>query len=74
MKPGAVVWKGDRELPVTEQGVKVLGVPIGTPEYVQEFLAKKEGSGAENFVPKDSVDERSSGGIAYSADVWIHTC
>ena len=30
-----------RELPVTEQGVKVLGVPIGTPEFVQEFLAKK---------------------------------
>ena len=41
VKPGAVVWKGDRELPVTEQGVKVLGVPIGTPEHVQEFLAKK---------------------------------
>ena len=40
VKLGAVVWMGDRELPVTEQGVKVLGVPSGTPEYVQE-LAKK---------------------------------
>ena len=41
VKPGAVVWKGDRELPVTGQGLKVLGVPIGTPENVQDFLAKK---------------------------------
>ena len=31
-------------------------------------------SGAGNFVPKDSVGERSSGGMAHSTDVWIHTC
>ena len=41
VKPEAVVWRGDTELPLSEQGVKVLGVPIGQPAYVQEFLAKK---------------------------------
>ena len=41
VKPDAVVWKGDPELPHAQQGLKVLGVPIGQPEYVRDFLEKK---------------------------------
>ena len=39
--PEAVVWKGDPFLPVDLQELKVLGVPIGQPEYVQAFLVRK---------------------------------
>ena len=46
VKPDAVVWKGDSELPHAQQGLKVLGVPIGQPEYVRNFLEKRSrGSG-----------------------------
>ena len=41
LKHEAVVWRGDPLLPVTQQGVKVLGIPIGKQEYAQEFLAHK---------------------------------
>ena len=38
--PDAVVWRGPQELPA-KQGLKVLGAPIGHPQYVQEFLRGK---------------------------------
>ena len=34
----------------------------------------QEGPGAGNFVPKDSMAERSSGSMAHSPDVWFHAC
>ena len=34
-KPDAVVWRGDPELPLTEQGLTVLGAPVGQLEFVQ---------------------------------------
>ena len=37
----AVVWRGDTELPLCQQGIRVLGVPIGQPEFVRHFLEKK---------------------------------
>ena len=37
VKPDAVVWRGDPLLPFSQQGVKVLGIPIGHTEYVREF-------------------------------------
>ena len=36
----AAVWVGDHELPRRQQGLRVLGLPIGTDEYIQEELAK----------------------------------
>ena len=39
VKPDAVVWKGDSSLPRECQGIRVLGAPIGTPEYVADQLA-----------------------------------
>ena len=41
LKPEAVVWKGDPQLPEEQQGVRVLGVPIGRGELVRVFLEKK---------------------------------
>ena len=41
LKPEAIVWRGDPLLPADQQGVKVLGIPTGRQEYVQEFLAYK---------------------------------
>ena len=38
----AVVWKGDPFLPVDLQGLKVLGVPIGQPQYAKAFLGPEE--------------------------------
>ena len=39
--PCAIVWRGDLELPVSEQGMKVLGVPLGRDENATRFLEKK---------------------------------
>ena len=33
VRPDAVVWRGDQNLPPSEQGLKVLGVLIGHPEF-----------------------------------------
>ena len=41
LKPEAVVWRGDPLLLAAQQGVRVLGIPIGKTEYVQEFLEHK---------------------------------
>ena len=40
LKPEAVVWRGDPLLPAAQQGVKVLGIPVGKQEYVQELAHK----------------------------------
>ena len=40
----AVVWKGDPSLPPSEQGVKILGIPLGHPEYVQNQLQRVSAS------------------------------
>ena len=37
----AVLWRGDQNLPVGQQGIRVLGVPIGQEEYIKNHLAKK---------------------------------
>ena len=54
VKPDAVVWKGDRELPHAQQGLKLLGVPIGQPEHVRDLLEKKsrERETLFNRIPK----------------------
>ena len=40
-----MVWRGDPELPLTEQGLIVLGVSVDQPEFVQAQLVKE---GAEH--------------------------
>ena len=41
VRPDAVVWRGEPELPRNQQGLRVLGVPIGQPEFVRDFLEVK---------------------------------
>ena len=36
--PEAVVWRGDPSLPLAEQGVKVLGTPLGHTEFLKAQL------------------------------------
>ena len=52
--PGAVVWRGDARLPTHQQGFKVLGVPLGHPDFVEKFL---EGKIAERRVLLDRIPE-----------------
>ena len=40
----AVVWRGDHTLPVSSQGVKILGSPVGHPGYVSAQLQVKSDS------------------------------
>ena len=35
---GEHVWRGDHDLPTKEQGIKILGCPIGHNDYVLHFL------------------------------------
>ena len=37
----AVVWKSDPELPLSQNGSRVLGAPIGQPLYIVDQLASK---------------------------------
>ena len=41
VKPTAVVWRSDTELPVELQGVRLFGVPIGSPYFVRQQLEDK---------------------------------
>ena len=39
--PDAIVWRGDAELNPEDQGVVILGTPLGLGEFVRSCLAKK---------------------------------
>ena len=49
VKPDAIVWRGETSLPPEEQGIKVLGAPIGHPAFVHKYLEKKSIEQAELF-------------------------
>ena len=49
VRPDAVVWKGDQQLPPNQQGLRVLGVPIGQTEFVLDFLESKSREHATLF-------------------------
>ena len=36
----AVVWMGDLDLPNVAQGIRLLGTPLGHPDFVRDQLAK----------------------------------
>ena len=70
VKPEPVVWRGDTELPLSEQGVKVLGVPIGQPACVQLFLCEDRSEQDTLFQRIPWVRDPQ----AASLDVWFHLC
>ena len=71
VKPDAVVWKGDPHLPPPQQGLRVLGVPIGQPEFIKEFLVKKK-SRACHALRQDPMGQRPSGRLPPPAHEWVH--
>ena len=38
--PTAVVWKGS-DIPTPEQGLKILGTPLGHPDFVERHLERE---------------------------------
>ena len=38
--PEATVWCGDQALPTPEQGIRILGTPLGHPDYVRAELSQ----------------------------------
>ena len=64
VNPEAIVWRGDTALPRGQQGVKVLGVPVGQPEFVHNFLFCS--------VPTHSGGGGSTGSMVAAVDVRFH--
>ena len=38
--PDAIVWRGNRDIPTEQQGLKILGCPVGHHDFVQDQLSK----------------------------------
>ena len=38
--PDATMWCGDQALPTSEQGIRILGTPLGHPDYVRAELSQ----------------------------------
>ena len=68
VNPEAIVWRGDTALPRSQQGVKVLGVPVGQREFVLNFLERKT---ERTFcsVPTHPGGGGSTGGMVVAVDV-----
>ena len=45
--PYALVWKGDPDLPLSQQGIKILGVPVGRKEFIEHELDSRATCHAE---------------------------
>ena len=70
VKPDAVVWEGDRELPHAKQGLKVWGVPTGQPECVRGFLKKsRKQETLFNRIPRINDPQAA---LALPRDVCFH--
>ena len=54
LDPDAQVWRGPPHLPESEQGMKLLGSPLGHPSFIQQFLAE-EGPQAQDAVGQNSA-------------------
>ena len=60
--PQAVMWRGDQGLPTAQQGLKVLGAPVGHPDYIQSFLTQKR-VGARPSARDDPTGPRRAGSM-----------
>ena len=38
--PDAIVWRGNSDVPTEQQGLKILGCPVGHHDFVQDQLSK----------------------------------
>ena len=40
LDPNAIVWRGNADIPSAKEGLKILGCPVGHPDFVQDQLSK----------------------------------
>ena len=76
--PEAVVWRGDPTLDVSRQGLNVLGVPVGHPQYVAAQLHQKGQEQALLFERIPHVDVQIAWLLltfcaATRANYWLRT-
>ena len=57
LKPEVVVWRGDPLLPATQQGVKVLGIPIGK-HGVRAGVSGAQDEATASALPTHSLGQR----------------
>ena len=72
VKPDAVVWRGDASLPLEQQGVKILGVPVGQPEFVRHFVSLKSVEHETLFERIPQVGDTQAGWL-FLATFWLRS-
>ena len=50
-------WRGDATLPLEQQGIRVLGTPVGHPNFIHHFLRKKSDAHSRLFERIPSVGD-----------------
>ena len=79
VKPDAVVWRGDWALPPSQQGLKVLRVPIGHPSFITAHMAAKFKEQALLFERIHLIEDVQAGWLllvfcaATRANHWLGT-
>ena len=75
----AVVWRGDQGLPESEQGMKVLGVPVGHEEFIKAQLRMKSAEHLRLFERIPAVENVQAGWLllrfcaATRSILWLRT-
>ena len=69
-RPGAVVWRGDDGLPPSQQGIKILGIPVGN--LSTSAVSRGEVRRAPHTLPTHPHGGRPTGGLVALAHVRIN--
>ena len=78
-KPQAIVWRSDWSLPKAQQGLKVLGVPVGHPSFIAAQMTSKLKEQAVLFERIPLIDDVQVGWLllvfcaATRANYWLRT-
>ena len=78
-KPEAIVWRGDWSLSRAQQGLKVLGVPVGHPSFIAAQMTSKLKEQAVLFERISLIDDVQVGWLllvfcaATRANYWLRT-
>ena len=77
VKPDAVVWRGDTDLPLSQQGIQVLGVPIGQPPRATFWMRAVRPELTDSFAVRHDEDvwsctpgEAHTGQVGRIASAW----
>ena len=70
--PNAVVWRGDTQLPPHEQGIIVLGSPVGQEAFIMAQLVRQTRR-APSLAGQDPVCVRCTDCMVVATVLWCHT-